>query len=76
MISGQKCWLKAKLLAVKFGNPTLLFFITMYKNEINTSFFNVKCTNKCGVLVYSIQFMCSDIYIITVTVNLPNLIPN
>ena len=42
MISGQKCSLEAKLAAVKFGNPTLLFFITMYKNEINTSFFNVK----------------------------------
>ena len=42
MISGQKCSLEAKLVAVKFGNPTLLFFITMYKNEINARFFNVE----------------------------------
>ena len=37
MISGQKCSPEAELVAGKFGNPTLL---TMYKNGINTSFFN------------------------------------
>ena len=37
MISGQKCSPEAELVAGKFGNPTLL---TMYKNEINTRFFN------------------------------------
>ena len=42
MISGQKCSPEAKLVAAKLGKPRLLFFITMYKNEINTSFFNVK----------------------------------
>ena len=37
MIPGQKFSPEAELLTGKFGNPTLL---TMYKNEINTSFFN------------------------------------
>ena len=39
MISGQECSPEAELVAGKFGNPTPL---TMYNNEINTSFFNVK----------------------------------
>ena len=37
MIFGQKCSPEAELVAGKFGNPTLL---TMYKNKVNTSFFN------------------------------------
>ena len=37
MISGQKYSPEAELVAGKFGNPT---FLTMYKNEINTSCFN------------------------------------
>ena len=37
MIFGQKCSPQSELVAGKFGNPTLL---TMYKNEINISFFN------------------------------------
>ena len=37
MTLGQKCSPEAELVAGKFGNPTLL---TMYKNEINTSFLN------------------------------------
>ena len=37
MISGQKCSPEAELVAGKFGIPT---FLTMYKNEINTSCFN------------------------------------
>ena len=37
MISGQKRSPEAELVAGKFGNLTLL---TVYKNEINTSFFN------------------------------------
>ena len=38
MISGQKCSPEAELVAGKYGNP--MFLTIMYKNEINTSFFN------------------------------------
>ena len=71
MIPGQKCSPEAELVATKLGNPKLL---TMYKNnEINKSLFNDKTYQQMWC-VYSIQFMWSEIYIITV--NSPNLIPN
>ena len=64
MISGQKCSLEAKMVAVKFGNPALLFFITMYKNEINASFFQRKNV-PTNVVCWFIQFsLCAVTFIL------------
>ena len=57
---------------LKFKFMRILRFL-LSKNE-SICVGDKKLTNKCSVLVYSIHFMNSEIYIITV--NLSNAIPN